>query len=111
MKPTYRGAAKNPKPQAQVIKRAIIRVTYTLPVSVALGSVACNGLRRKHLRLNPPISAGVEQVERQNAAIQHLVMEGPDVELWTQFLPSAFAELDELELPDLVTQGLAGQAM
>jgi len=56
--------------------------------------------------LNPAISAGVEQVEWENATLQHLVVEGTDVELCTQFLPSAFAKFDELELPDLVTKGL-----
>jgi hypothetical protein len=69
-------------------------------------SIACNGFRQELLRLNPAIRAGVEQVERENATIQHLVVERPDVKLWTQFLPSAFAKFDELELPDFVTKGL-----
>jgi len=56
--------------------------------------------------LDPAIRAGVKQVERENATIQHLVVEGADVELCTQFLPSAFAKFDELELPDLVTKSL-----
>jgi hypothetical protein len=68
-------------------------------------SFARNGFRRKLLRLNPAIRAGVEQVERENAAIQHLIVEGADVELGTQFLPCTFAKLEELELPDLVTNG------
>ena len=33
-------------------------------------------------------------------------MERADIELSTQLLPSAFAEFEELELPDLVTEGL-----
>src|SRR5271165_2651995 len=73
---------------------------------VALSSVAGNGFRRKLLCLNPAIRAVVEQVEREDAAIQHLVVEGADVELGTQFVPSAFAEFDELELSQLVTKGL-----
>jgi hypothetical protein len=45
--------------------------------------------------LNPAISAGVEQVERENATIQHLVVEGADVEFGAEFFLGAVAEFAE----------------
>src|SRR5271170_7614960 len=69
-------------------------------------SIAYNRFPRTCLHLNPAVRARVEQVKRESAAVQHFVVEGAEVELCTQLLPRAFAQFDELELPDLVTQGL-----
>src|SRR5580704_18106463 len=55
---------------------------------------------------NPLVRASLEQVEWQGPAIQHLVVEGANVELGPQFFPGAFAKLANLKLAQLVAESL-----
>ena len=50
----------------------------------------------------------LEHVKRQCPAVEHLVVEGADVELVAERFLRAGAELEDLELADLVGQSLAG---
>ena len=60
---------------------------------------------------DPFIRAGLEKIEGKRSAVEHLVVEGADVELWSQLCSGAFAQFAELELAEFVTQACAGQAM
>src|SRR5271166_1508129 len=55
---------------------------------------------------NPAHGAGVQEVERQDAAAQHLVVELADVEFCAQFFFGAGAKFAELELAELIREGL-----
>ncbi len=55
---------------------------------------------------DPFVGAGVEQIEREGAAVEHLVVEFADVKLGAQFFPGTFAEFANLELPKFVAEGL-----
>src|SRR5215468_6450383 len=57
---------------------------------------------------NPRLDLFLEDVERQRPGAENLVVEGPDVELRTELLLRPFAQLEDLQLAHLVTQGLAG---
>ena len=52
--------------------------------------------------------AGVEHVERESAAAEDLVVEGADVEFGAELFLRALAELEDLELAELVGAGLRG---
>src|SRR5581483_11373686 len=65
-------------------------------------------LRQPLLLLNPTVCTRLEQIERQNAAVEHLVVEAADVEPLAQLLVGALAQLAEFELAELVGQGLRG---
>ncbi|EEF25620.1 conserved hypothetical protein [Ricinus communis] len=49
----------------------------------------------------------VGHIHRQRAGAQHLVVEGADVEAVSQFLAGVVAQFKDLQLADLVTQGLS----
>src|SRR5579872_3567834 len=64
----------------------------------------CDRLRRLlHPLLpgDPVVDPLVEDVERQGAGAQHLVVELADVELRAELPPGALAQLEDLELADL----------
>src|SRR5215469_10916267 len=69
-------------------------------------------LRRSHarsralLRGDPRVDARVKHVERQRAAAQHFVMEAANVELPAQLFPGPLAQLKDLQLAELIAQGL-----
>src|SRR6202042_1824934 len=56
------------------------------------------GLDPRFLILDPAIGARVQQVERQHAAVQHLIVKAADVEFRTQLLLGAVAQFAKLEL-------------
>src|SRR4051794_39125555 len=49
-----------------------------------------------------------QDVHRQGAGAEHLVVEGADVELAAELALRLLAQLENLQLPDLVAEGLAG---
>jgi hypothetical protein len=55
------------------------------------------------LRLDPTVGLGVKEIEREDTAIQHLVVEGTQVKFGPQFLLGAFAEFAKRKLSELVT--------
>src|SRR5579871_545353 len=61
---------------------------------------------RTLLSLDPQVGACIQQVERQYPAIEHLVMEGAQIEARTECFPGAHAELAELQLSELVGKSL-----
>src|SRR5579871_5884449 len=61
---------------------------------------------RAALNFDPTVDASVEHVERQRTAGEDLVMERLEVELAAKLLFRAFAQLADLELPELVAAGL-----
>jgi hypothetical protein len=60
--------------------------------------VGCGGFGPEFLPLNPAVGAGIQEVERQDSAAQHLVVEAADVEFRTQLLLRSVAKFAELEL-------------
>src|SRR4051812_14541614 len=60
------------------------------------------------LLCHPLICTGFEQVERQGAAVEDLVVEGADVELGSKFFFRAVTKLTDLELAQLVAERLRG---
>ena len=68
-------------------------------------SIARHG---RDLSLNPAVDAGVEDVEREGAAGEDLVVKSFQVEPGPQLLFGAFAQLADLELAELVAACLAG---
>src|ERR1022692_349630 len=60
------------------------------------------------LRLNPAHRARLQQIERQNAAVQHLVVKQADIELRSQLRLCAVAQFAEFELTELVAERLGG---
>jgi len=71
-------------------------------------SIARHG---RDLSLNPAVDAGVEDVEREGAAGEDLVVKSFQVEPGPQLLFGAFAQLADLELAELVAACLAGPEM
>ncbi len=63
---------------------------------------------RSFSRCDPPVGAGIEQIERQSAAIEHLVVKFAEIELWTQFALGTLAKFAELQLAKFVAEGLCG---
>src|SRR6266567_5436090 len=55
---------------------------------------------------DPFVSAGVEHIERQGAAVEHLVVELTEIEFGTQLVLSAIAQFAELELAEFVAASL-----
>ena len=68
------------------------------------GLMPCGGF----LAGDPGVDAVVKHFERQRARVQHLVVEGAQVELVAESLPGAIPQFQNLELAHLVGQGLAG---
>jgi hypothetical protein len=58
------------------------------------------------LTSNPVIDAGFQHVERQTSSTEDFIMEGSDVEARTKLLLCAIAEIENLELTDLVAEAL-----
>src|SRR5258708_27701433 len=58
------------------------------------------------MRVNTRDGEGQEHDQGQGSAIQHLIVEGANVELGDQVSPGSFAELANLQLAKLVTKGL-----
>jgi len=63
-------------------------------------------LRFGFLFRDPLVGARIEQVKGQRAAVKHFVVELADVEFRAEFFLRALAKLAELELTQLVAQGL-----
>src|SRR5208282_4462508 len=57
---------------------------------------------------DPRVDALPQYVEGQCASVQHLIVEGADVELRAQRFLCAIAEVENLQLSDLVSECLAG---
>ncbi len=57
---------------------------------------------------DPFIRARVEEIEGEGSAVEHLVVEAADVELGAQLFLGAVAEFAELELAELIAEGLGG---
>src|SRR5258708_4548349 len=60
------------------------------------------------LLCDPLICAGLEEIERQGSSVQHLLVELADIEPGAQVFLRAFTEFADLELAQLVTEGLRG---
>src|SRR5271156_4936151 len=58
------------------------------------------------LFLNPALGAGIEKIQRERSAIKHFVVEAAQIELRSEFLLGAFAQLADLELAKLVAERL-----
>src|ERR1700760_1668758 len=71
------------------------------PTQAKTGLVWGTGLL---LALDPAVGASVQHVQRQNAAVQHFIVELLDVELISQFLTAALAQFDELQLAQFVAE-------
>src|SRR5260370_27639013 len=66
------------------------------------------GHRSLLLRGDPRPDAFAEHVHRKGAGAEDLVVELADVEPLAELLPGLLAQLGDLELADLVAEGLAG---
>src|SRR3984957_12488151 len=64
------------------------------------------GIGCEFLRPNPAIRPGVRQVERKHAAVQHLIVKTTDVESGAQLHPRTVTQFAELQLTQLVREGL-----
>src|ERR1039458_6397526 len=74
-----------------------------------LGRLPASLLRRGGFLLRDPrIDAVAQHVQRQGAGVQHLIVEGAQVEVIAQSRLGPLAQLQDFELPDLVGQSLAG---
>jgi hypothetical protein len=65
-----------------------------------------HGRRAMLLCRDPLVRSRVQQVERQDASVKHLIVEGAQVETCPQFLLGSFAQLPEFELAELVCERL-----
>src|SRR5208283_1490182 len=59
------------------------------------------------LTCNPAIDPGFQHVERQASSTEDFIMKRPDIETGTKLLLGAIAEIENLELTDLVAQPLS----
>src|SRR5580704_3248211 len=80
--------------------------------SAARDTMACISRRSsisavRKLTSNPVIDAGFQHVERQASSTENFIMEGPDIEARTKLLLGAIAQIENLELTNLVAEALS----
>src|ERR1039457_53337 len=106
MRPRMRWPASSWKPRGGTPTFAGIQTDPRSKIEMRGTRPALPRRSARLLRGNPAVGPGVEQVHRQGAAGEHLVVERAQVELRTQFLLCTIAKFAELELADLVGEAL-----
>src|SRR5580692_5952457 len=82
-------------------------------ISSAAGNTTAGDSRRssthavRKLTSNPVIDAGFQQVERQASTTENFIMKRSDIEARTKLLLGAIAQIENLELTDLVAEALS----
>src|SRR6201999_3776915 len=91
-------SASGPDQRRSAGKRLELWFKSMPPSRVALPSRLFPGGRPLSLLFGDPlVGTGIEKIEGQGAAIEHLVMEAANVELGTQFFLGPFAEFADLK--------------